>query len=348
MRWEGRWQPDPARTVLRHPLCGPCCAWLAGVLSEVGRDGIARDDVSRGRIFGAPGTGDRVLLFEDQCHICHSIPSGGDGALIDCVSFESQAPSWAALFACAACDAWVGSLADDGRSARGGAGRNIDGPYGEWPHPNLRDLTVAVDVQDGGAGATVVESCAAMGVAIDIRRTVRGPNSVLFLEALAGSDISARVAQERPARGAVLVLAGPAAGVPLRGALRAGANGWLTIPITPQQVAAALSGTLRHRLRLNWDLETALPVAAGFDGARPGLLLVPKPGVEPFAVAWMLRRFSRGYDEAAVSDGRILLFPRVPAPQIGRVRSRLARVLEGHCTVSILEGGSRPRFEAAG
>ncbi|MGH2634017.1 MAG: hypothetical protein ACRDG3_11450 [Tepidiformaceae bacterium] len=305
--------------------------------------------MSRGRVLGAPGTNDRALLFEDQCHICHSIPPGGSGALIDCVSFESQGQSWAALFACDACDAWVGSLADDGRSARGAADRMIDGPYGEWPHPNLRDLTVEVDVRDGGASATVIESCAAMGVQVDLRRSVRGPHSVLFLEATAGSDISARVAQEHPARGAVLILAGPGAGDSLRAALGAGANGWLTIPLTPQQVTAALSATLRRSLRLSWDPETALPIAGNLEGARAALLFVPKRGVEPFAVAWMVRRFSRGYDEAAVADGRILLFPRVPVAQIGRVRSRLARVLEGQCSVSVLHSDrGRPRFEAAG
>jgi len=329
-------------------MCGPCCIWLGGVLGEVGRNGVVSKHAAPGRVFGAPGTNGRALLFNDQCHVCHAIPSGG-GALIDCVSFEHQAQSWTALFACGPCDAWIGGLADDGRSARGAADRDIDGPYGEWPHPNLRDLTVQVDVQDGGASATVIESCAAMGIAVDVRQSLRGPRSVLVLEAAAGSDISTRVAMEQPSRGAVLVLAGPGAGEPLRAALRAGANGWLTIPLTPQQVTAALSSTLRRRLRLNWDMETALPVAANLDGARAALLFVPGRGVEPFAVAWMLRRFSRGYDEAAVADGRILLFPRVPAGQIGRVRSRLARVLAGQCSVSVLEGGGgRPRFEAAG
>ena len=58
---------------------------------------------------------------------------------------------------------------------------------------------------------------------------------------------------------------------------------------------------------------------------------------------------NRGYDEAVVSEGRILLLPRVPAPQIGRVRARLARVLAGQCSVSVLESSSaRQRFDATG
>ena len=339
MCWHGGWQPDASRAVARQPLCGLCCIWLNGILQEVSRDGRGPGVAAPARVFGAPATNSRALLFDDQCQVCHAVPSAG-GALVDCVSAENQAQSWPPLFLCTACDAWLGSLADDGRSARGAADREIDGPYGEWPHPNLRELVVQVEVRDRGAGATVIESCAAMGVQVDLRRRGTGEHSVLFLEAVAGRDLARRVAEERSHRAAVVVLAGPSAAEPLRSALQAGASGWATIPLTPQQVTAALTAALRRHLRLNWDTSTALPIAANLDGARPALLFVPRPGVEPFAVSWLLRRFSRGYDEAAVSEGRMLLFPRVPAAQIGRVRVRLARVLAGQCSVSVVEGSS--------
>jgi len=75
----------------------------------------------------------------------------------------------------------------------------------------------------------------------------------------------------------------------------------------------------------------------------------PGPAWSLSPVAWLLRRFSRGYDEAVVAEGRILLLPRVPAPHIGRVRARLARVLAGQCSVSVVETSSaRQRFDATG
>ena len=345
MAWHNSWQPDASRPVTRHLLCGLCALWLAGVIAEVGRDGIVSAAAAGGRIFGAPGTSGRALLFEDQCHVCHAIPAGG-GSLIDCVSPESQAQSWAPFFACPPCDAWIGSLADDGRSIRMATDREIDGPYGEWPHPNLRDLTVQVEVADRAASAVVLESCAAMGVAAGMRSTP-GRDSVLILEATNGSG--ARVARERPKRGAVIMVAAPHAIQPLREALAAGADQWLTNPLTPQQVTAVLSATLRRQLRLNWDVETALPVAAGLDPSRAALSFEPFPGTERFAIAWMIRRFSRGYDDAAVVAGEILLFPRAPQAQIGRIRARLARVLEGRCHVNVRSGDElRPRFEATG
>src|SRR6185437_9854752 len=282
MRWDRGWQPDATRAVARQPLCGLCCLWLNGILQEVSRDGPTPGRPARARVFGAPGTNSIALLFDDQCQVCHAVPSAG-GALVDCVSAENQAQSWPPLFLCTACDAWLGSLADDGRSARGTRDREIDGPYGEWPHPNLRELVVQVEVSDRGASATVIESCAAMGVPVDLRRRSDAEHSVLFLEAVPGHDLASRVATKRQNHGAVVVLAGPSAAQPLRTALEAGASGWLTIPLTPQQVTASLTAALRRHLRLHWDPATALPIAGNLDGARPALLVVPRPGVEPFA-----------------------------------------------------------------
>ena len=129
-----------------------------------------------------------------------------------------------------------------------------------------------------------------------------------------------------------------------------GAVAWLTIPLTPQQVTAALSFALRQRgLRACWDPETGLPVAAleGFE--RNGVLCTPSDGADRFELAWLLKRFARGYDDVVMSNGEILLLPRASAGSLNLVIERLEKLLAGRCRFERFEGGGhRRRFDVAG
>lgn len=340
-RWEGSWQPDFSHPASRRPLCDSCEVWLAGVIASVG-------DGRGSRLFGAPGTADRILLFDDQCQVCHGLPLG-KAAVIDCIAVAAGARSWPSLLVCESCDAWVAGLANDGRSLRGRIARGIDGAYGKWPHPNLRDLSVETEVLDPGARATIVQSCVAMDVAIRLG-SLPSSGDVLFVEARTGVDLSARVKKARESTTVVIALAALNAGAALRTALSAGAIGWLTIPSTPQQVTAALTWALRQGVPRSWDPETCLPIASLVDVTCPALVLEPAPGVGRFELAWLAKRFSRGYDELVVTGGAMVLLPKVPPEQLEGVRLRLGDLLAGRCRLVPMgrDDVPRARFDAVG
>jgi len=333
------WVDDPSRSARAGPLCESCLTWLASVIADV------RSGGSDGGLVGKPTHGARVLMFEDQCSLCHEMP-GPTGNLMRCVATVPGHASWPQMFACPSCDIWLAGLADDGRSARGEAGRVIDGPYGEWPHPNLRELSVALAVADKGARTAILEATAAMGVAIVTQPDAR---TFLFLEAGAGFDSVALLrTDESPSRR--VLLAPLAAGVELRSLLANGAMAWLTIPVTPQQVTAALSFAMRQRgLRVRWDLETSLPVASMEGFVRDGLRCTPSGGTDRFELAWLLKRFSRGYDDVVMANGEIVLLPRASANSLDLVVERLDRLLAGRCRFERIQTGEQARrFDVAG
>ena len=342
LRWEDGWRPDLTRAPGRHPLCGSCQVWLAGILGEI------HDGAPNPSLYGSPSTDGRLLLFDDQCEICHNSPAG-TAANIDCVAVSSEPRSWPMLFVCSSCDAWIAGLASDGRSARGRIDRGIDGPYGEWLHPNLRELSVEVEVADRGARATVFESCLEMEVPVRGGAQPASP-AVLFVEASLGGDVTGLVRGSRASRPGTIVMAAFGSKAALQPALLAGATGWLTIPVTPQQVTAALTGAMRRFSRRAWDPVTCLPIASLVDVTRPAMVLDPAPGVDAFDVAWLAKRFSRGYDDLAVAGGQIVLLPRAPADRLPEVAARIQHALDGRCTVRLLEPATvtRARFEAIG
>ncbi len=342
LHWDGAWRFDTARLAGRHPLCTPCQVWLAGILGEV------RETTDGPRMYGAPSTNDRLQLFDDQCNICFTIPKER-AAWIDCIAVASDQRSWPGMFVCEPCDAWIASVANDGQSARGAAQRVIDGPYGEWPHPNLRELSVEVEVPGKSPRATIFESCLAMGVPVRAGFQAES-DAVLFVEATANSDITAMVRAARASGRVVMVLAAMDAREALVPALNAGAAGWLTVPVTPQQVTAALSGVLRRGLRRAWDPETCLPIASLVDVARPALVFEPAGVARRFELAWLLKRLSRGYDELAVAGGHIVLLPKAPPERLNVVRARLEGLLAGRCRVIAMERHTErtARFDAAG
>lgn len=343
LRFGSNWEPDPSLPVRRHPLCDVCERWLHGLLEEV------RSTTGRRRVplLGAPSTGGRLHVFQDQCQVCLAVPQG-QGAMIDCVSSDSSRESWTPLFACPSCDAWVGSLAEDGRSARGEAARAIDGRYGDWPHPNLRELRVTVDVADAGAAATIRNACETMGVQIAARSQLAG--SVLFAEVSPGGSIARMLRDVADQTRARIVLAPLGTARELREALAAGASYWLTLPVTPQQVAAGLAQAIRTGPRFSWDEETCLPIASLDDNVRPAIAFSPRRGTDSFSLAWLLRRFARGYDDVVSNSGQVVLLPRVPPEQVDSVRSRLELALAGRCRAVVLTDGraTRRRIDLAG
>lgn len=329
LRWRGAWEPDPAFRVRRHALCDACERWLFGVLSEV-RGQPARQ---RTALLGVPSTGGRLLVFDDQCQLCFAVPEGR-GTMADCVSLVPNGESWPPFFLCAACDAWLASLATDGRSLRGRASRSIDGAYGDWPHPNLRDLRVSIDLTDRDAAEVIRATCAAMGV--EIVRGFGALGSVLFLQVRSGSAAAAAVRENLAVAAAVILVVPLAGATELRDSLGAGAASWLTLPPTPQQVTATLAATLRGAPRLQWDAASCLPVASLEGHPRPAIVFEPAEHTDRFTLAWLLKRFARGYDDVVSVGGKVVLVPRVPPERLEEVRVRLEALLEGRSTAAAL------------
>jgi CheY-like chemotaxis protein len=284
-------------------------------------------------LLGAPSTNGRALVFGDQCQVCHGAAAAE--ALVECIAPVTRGDSMLPLRVCRSCEAWLGALASDGRSARGQSGRAIDGGYGEWLHPNLRGLSVHAVVSDCASRAAVERACAGMGVALG-----SGTASVLLVEAGGGRAERVIRADGTP-RLARIVLAPLGGHAELLDALRAGATDWLTLPLTPQQLTSALVRAGRAHVAVReWDNETALPLLQP-PPELPGMLTMrPAAGLSRFEVAWMVRRFARGYDELGVLEGEIVLVPRVPEAGLATVAERLANLLSGRCEVAV-----RPRLD---
>ena len=100
---------------------------------------------------------------------------------------------------------------------------------------------------------------------------------------------------------------------------------------------------------MNWDQATGLAYANLAAEDRIALRCEPANGTDAFELAWLLKRFSRGYDDVVLADGEIVLLPRVQPDQVGAVVARLERLLAGRCRLIPIErGGPVRRFEAAG
>ena len=329
------WRPDSHRTGSSVPLCEPCAEWLGGLAAA------ARTPDGMHRVLGGPSAGNRKLVFEDQCQVCCEMPSERAARL----AWIAPSGKRLELFACTGCEAWLTALASDGRTVRGGGDRDIDGPYGAWPHPNLRGLQVRLDIEDHATRSLVAETCRAMGMNLTTEA------ADLSLTQATASGHAARAIRER--RGidlASIVLAGLRARRDLGQALSEGARWWTTMPVTPQQLTAAISRASRGE-GASWDLETCLPIADVAKLDRPVVQCEPLPGTELFELGWLLKRFSRGYDDVVWNNGTILIVPRAPADQVATLAERLSILVDGRCTFRMLrphQVGATPRFEAAG
>lgn len=329
----------PGAQVSAQPLCRECSGWLAGLIRRT-----LDADPSVAEVLGAPSSDGRLLVFDDQCALCREIAPPYNAMVVD-VRVPGGGEIVAPFLACGSCDAWLHALAQDSRSARLEAHREIDGPYGRWPFPNLRSVRVQVDVEDEGVLAVIARSCRAMDVPIS---TLAG--EVLLVEARGTGRAHERLkALGAGDHDAVVVMAPLSARNDLLACLPL-ATDWLTVPVTPQQVTAALGRVVRQPgLVRRFDPETALPLANLAFADRPALEVVPLRGTSRFEAAWLLRRFSRGYDEAGLADGRIVLLPRARVDDLHGVEARLARLLAGRCEVRpLLRPVEWQRFEAAG
>ncbi len=334
---------DPGAVSQDHPLCAECMEWLAGVIAN-----LAAPQFARGVLIGSPNAWSRVRVFPDQCHLCKEM-LGEEAVLLSSATISGGTASLPPMLVCGACDTWIAGLADDGRSARGEAQRAIDGSYGLWPHPNLRNLEVELHVRERGMEEAIRESCGQMGVAIVEQGSQ--PGSVLFVEATETNSATWFLRSDQVLRGGRIVLARLAAEEDLKICLGLGISDWLTIPVTPQQVSAALTLISRQvGLRQRWDPVFALPTVDLRYLTRPALAITPSDGIRPFEAAWFVKRVSRGYDDLGAHEGVMVLVPRAPETAMDRVAERVGRALKGRCDVRILDRGAvgQYRLEAAG
>ncbi len=326
-----QWRPDGQRPSWSIPLCVECAEWLGGLVA------VARGERPAPALFGSPASGTRRLVFDDQCHICFELPYGR-AAKVAWIDPEGRKLE---MFACDACEAWIASLASDGHTVRGRGDRQIDGPYGYWPHPNLRGITVGFDIADAATLAVVRETCAAMGMA-----DVPSGERIRVVEAVRHGR---RESAERPP--AVVVLAGPRSRRELLAALESGAAAWSTIPVTPQQLTACFAAVLRAGPPPSWDPASCLAVSLPAETPRASILCHPESGVEPWDVAWLLRRFCRGYDHLAWVNDQIVLVPRAGADLIEAIAARLRPLLAGRATLEVVPAAEMPvhrRLDVAG
>ena len=335
MRLYRAWRPDGHRTGSTVPLCQACAEWLGGLAAA------ARTPDGMHRVFGGPSAGNRKLVFEDQCQVCCEMPTGRAAKL----AWVAPSGRRVELFACTGCEAWLTALASDGRTVRGSGDRDIDGPYGNWPHPNLRGLHARLDIEDHATRALVAESCRAMGMNVTADSA-----DLLLVQATASGHAARAVKGRRGLDLAAIVLAGLRARRDLAGALEAGARSWITVPATPQQVTAAISKATRGEFG-SWDPETCLPLIDPEKLDRPVVQCEPLEGTDLFELGWLLKRFSRGYDEVGWHNGNVLIVPRAPSDVIESVAERLSILVDGRCVFRVLRPSQVApvkRFEAAG
>ncbi len=334
---------DSAALSQDHPLCGECIEWLAGVVAN-----LAAPQFARGALLGSPNAWSRVRVFPDQCQLCKEM-LGDDAVLASSVTLSGGTAILPPMLICGACDSWIAGLADDGRSARGEAARAIDGSYGLWPHPNLRNIQIELHIRERGMEQAIRESCAQMGVGIAANGAV--PGSVLMIEATETDSAAWFLRSDQVLRRGRIVLSRLAAEDDLKVCVGLGINDWLTLPVTPQQVSAALALITRQAgLKQRWDAVFALPAIDLRYLARPALAITPAAGVRPFEAAWFVKRVKRGYDDLGVSNGIMILAPRAPADALERVAERMARALSSRCQVNILDRRTMDpqHLEAAG
>lgn len=307
-------EPGPAWTAR---LCWTCLRWLYDAIAG------ARDDAPT--LIGSPTANGRLLAFDDQCRICRHLLDAAP-TMVTLTPDNPAWTGWPAVAVCPPCEAWLIGLAGDGRSARKLATRAVDGDYGDWLHPNLRTLSVSVDIADQAARATVTTVCGRMGVQLP---RWGDPADVVFSEL--------PIAKAHDLARPVVLMVSFDSRHRLPPALGPRVAGWLTIPVTPQQVAATLTQVARGT-KATWDPATALQVLRPMPTLPPALSVVPRPGFDLLEVTWLLRRFARGYDTVGVAAGRIVLIPRVPAARLSLVAERLDDVLRGRATVEPLDG----------
>lgn len=319
-------------------VCETCARWLIGLLAA-----IVRGHGQTVGLFGLPTGANRAVVFTGQCHLCRALPFEGVTG-VECRPLIPRVEGWSKVDLCAACFTWLHAIATDGRSARRPVGCAVDGPHGEWPHPNLRFLHVAIDVNDVVVEDSIREACESMDV--DVCRPVEvSPGAILFFQVGSGQNRAPRSAPYA----ATIAVAPLSARAGLVEALAMGATDWLPPP-TPQQVTAALTRVpQRWREPVTHDPFTTLPVVRDVAPDRPVLFITPLAGASAFELVWLLKRHSRGYDELASNGaGEIVFMPRVRPENLQYIVSRLTMLLGTRCAIQQRPAYTTRRLDAAG
>ncbi len=291
-------------------------------------------------MFGQPAANGRHLVFDDQCAACCDSPE----ERAERVAWLRR-EQWAGeLFLCVPCARWLLGLAASGRTLQGSMGRHLDGDYGVWPHPRLRGMRIWSRVRDRGAAGVIAAATVAMGL-----EPVSAPGDADAVLAEAGPGAAELCRGLGPGACRVIVLAGPKARLETVRALEAGAFGWVTVPATPQQLTWTLARLARGERPGGRDAATCLPLLEPAGAGRAWLWVEARGESEGWATAWLVRRFSRGYDAVGAVEGGVGVVPLVPPGAVGRVAERL-RLAAGGARVEIREAAERgrQRFEAAG
>jgi hypothetical protein len=320
-------------------LCPDCTTWLTGLLQAV-----MRGQAAAVPLFGLPAWEHRAVVFSGQCQLCHSLPFEGVAG-VECRPLTRTTEGWRRVDLCGACFTWLHAMATDGRSARRHAARAVDGPYGEWPHPNLRFLHVAIEAEDAVIEEAIREACESMDV--EVCRTVEvSPGAILFFQVGVHRGQSPRMA---PYAAAIAVAPLSSRGG-LVEALSMGATDWLTSPPTPQQVTAALTRVpQRWKNPVAYDPFTALPITHSVPHDRPVLFIEPIRGTGLFELVWLLKRHSRGYDDlVATADGEIAFMPRCRPENLQYIVARLTMLLRDRCRIHERPAFATRRLDAAG
>jgi hypothetical protein len=320
-------------------VCNDCATWLTGLLQAV-----MRGQASAVRLFGLPASENRAAVFTGQCHLCRSLPFEGVTG-VECWPLTRQVEGWRRIDLCGACFTWLHAMATDGRSARRQAFRAVDGPYGEWPHPNLRFLHVAIEAEDETIEGAIRDACESMDV--EVCRTVEvSPGAILFYQVGGGRGQTSRTAPYA----ATIAVAPLSSRAGLVEALAAGATDWLTSPPTPQQVTAALTRVpLRWSNPVAYDPFTVLPVMHNLPHERPVLFIEPIRGTGIFELVWLLKRHSRGYDDlVSTGNGEIAFMPRCRPENLQYIVARLSMLLRDRCRIQERPAFTTRRIDAAG
>ena len=128
----------------------------------------------------------------------------------------------------------------------------------------------------------------------------------------------------------------------------AGASDWLTIPFTPQQLVGALQrAAVALEAPVLWDLGTCVPRFTTWRQQDRLSKLSRDGNVDPLVVAWSLRRFTRGYDDLAIVDGKLLLLPFARSEHLWFIIERLTVMMGERAMLLPYEPPQLQRFEAS-
>jgi len=169
---------------------------------------------------------------------------------------------------------------------------------------------------------------------VGVRRFASHPDGVLFVGASTEGLAATTMGHLPPeARSRVVVVTGFHTLSDTVRALWMGAGDWLVSPLSLHQVAASVERVLRAEGRPSRCRMTGLPVLSRSWTADPPvprhmLRIEVQDGHDGMEVAWLLRRFTRGYDRVGVNDlGQLVLEVACPPADVTAVIARLRPLL---------------------